>query len=67
MRARRLRGLDVGRAAEACGLGTTNKREMTKLPFVGGKYFGWRKWEEISSTVTSLNNKWVVIKNKIKQ
>jgi hypothetical protein len=27
---------------------------MTKLPFAGGKYFGWRKWEEISSTITSL-------------
>jgi hypothetical protein len=20
---------------------------MTKLPFAGGKYFGWRKWEEM--------------------
>jgi hypothetical protein len=54
MHARRLRGLDVGRAAGTCGLGTTHKCEMTKLPFAGGKYFGWRKWEEISSTITSL-------------
>jgi hypothetical protein len=36
-------------------LGTTYKHEMTKLlPFAGGKYFGCRKWEEISSTITSL-------------
>jgi hypothetical protein len=56
MRAHRLRGLDVGQAVGACGLGMTHKREMTKLPFAGGKYFGWRKWEEMggNSTITSL-------------
>jgi hypothetical protein len=39
-------GADVGRAAGGAGWGTIYKREMTKLPFAGGKYFGWRKWEE---------------------
>jgi hypothetical protein len=30
------------------------KHEMTKLPFVGGEYSWWKKWEEIPSTITSL-------------
>jgi hypothetical protein len=29
------------------GWGTTHKREMIKLPFARGKYFGCRKWEEM--------------------
>jgi hypothetical protein len=32
--------------------GMTYKREMTKLPLAGGKYFWWRKWEEIPSIIT---------------
>jgi hypothetical protein len=43
------KGADVGRAAP---WGGTYKRETTKT-IAGGKYCRWRKWEEISCTITS--------------